>query len=458
MKAIHRRQLLANARGLIFSTLDEDGGVNIFVGDCKPTCVPLFINDELKGIFFSFQNSLITGRLKQKDSLTGWPIDRVFLNIPKILKRNSNHMEEMIQANRRGIGLIDPRRDPLPPWERDLLKELPKDINIDDWVLKTQSRHEELKKGIATCDFSANVNLALVGVVLSVVASLPTKNVTVRDLDSFSTLASLEADSYLRTSDFNHAYGFEILPIGTSDLPKDYTSFIPPGTLVRVRVPEQLIYLPKMSLLLFQGWAYMGLEEFKNVRKKLLIRSWKAFIMHVYTQLRDFQDPALDEFMSKVQIRSRTILSGHLIQSHPNLLLGKQISPTAPPCLQTLFGDKTKNIKHYNRWQLAELAVEMNWSIETLLAEYNDSKSGINEVKAAFASYSRKTHLKGRCKIYMNTGLCPYNRETYLNCLSQGKEAPPMIDIEEMSPSVSFQIRLRGELARKERGIRIELK
>jgi hypothetical protein len=440
MKALHRRQLLANPRGLIYANLENDNSVFIFVGDCKPTCVPIFINDELKGLYFSFQNTMVLSRQKQKNSSSGWPVDRVFLNIAKILKRKTNFMDEMIQANVGGIGLIDPRRDPLPPWERDLMKELPKFIHIDDWVLKTQLRQEELKKGIAVSDYCSSINLAITGVILAVVASLPSRNASLRDLDAYTPLASLEADSYLRTSDLNFTYGYELLPYGTK-LPPDFAPFISPGTLVKIRVPENLMFLSKNPLL-YQGWAYVGLADFKNIRSRLLMRSWKLFILHVYEKLQEIDDPSLHEFMDKVRLKSKLNFQNGLVPSHPRLILG-ELSGSAPKCLHTLFGGGEKRvIKHYHRWQLAELAVDMGWPLDVLIQEYKDSKTGIIEVKAAYNSYSRKNRLNGRCKIYMNGGLCAYNRETYLNCLSNGLEKPPMIDIEDMSPSISFQIRL----------------
>jgi hypothetical protein len=209
--------------------------------------------------------------------------------------------------------------------------------------------------------------------------------------------------------------------------------------VVHVRVPEFMPFLGRSGSPFHDGWTYVGLKAFRTVARKLFHLGWKKWALLFFRRMKGFgeADVALLEFMQRTRIKREVVfgMTGPSIAS-PELLF-PVISPLAPPCLQKLFSD-SRNLKHYARWQLAELAVDMQWSKTALL---NLVKSDYrHEISASMDSYKRKGPLKARCRILMkSTNLCPFSKQTFHNCCADVK------DIEDMTPATSFHFRLLAD-------------
>lgn len=436
MKPLQRRQLPPRLYNLSLVEIGIDDSIVVFCGDSvRPSYTPIFdMHDRLVGIFFTtMPNCIFSRRLEENKH---WPRDRLFLDRAKISRYYQTHdvFAELGALNELHKESIDPLREARPLWERPTWTVDYSLSNIDAWVCAVEDRVVQLQKGTAQM-VDKKDNMAFFGLVLSAVACL----VDGTDMDLFYQLArldeliELESKCWIAGS-INYAYNFKVdFKSAIVDYP--YMEWLKESFVVFVAVPEQIQWLGKNTAPFHMGRTYIGIKAFRPIAQRIFVHGWKRWAISIFRQLNAVQhmDPALVEFMSRTRIWKTKMHTKALITSSPDLLF-PTLSPSAPACLKKLFIDG-RNLKHYARWQLAELAIDMGWSKYSVLnAVKIDYRS---EISAAMESYRRKGTTKKRCLIYMrSTDLCPYSTDTFRNCCSE------VADIEDMSPSVSFQYRL----------------
>jgi hypothetical protein len=406
------------------------GRVLIYHWPARPSYTPIFDGDTLVGVFFSTDTSLVCTRLRVAES--DWPADYVYLNHSKIKAkgRGRDLRKDLELMNMKSKGMLDPSRNPRPLWDRPQWDGYAIYSNVDTWARGTLDRLKKLKEGTATTVLDGECNMAMLGIMLGAIACLDPRV----GFDQFDDIIGQEADAYLRNV-FNYAYGFRIGEAKTiTGYP--FGDFLTEKVVVRVNVPENMHFIGKPPPL-YLGRTYIGLDAFKSVARKMFIFKWKMFAGQLRQSLNlqslnsnSATDPALIEFMQKVRLRP---MRSNLKISTSPLIFFPILSLAAPPCLQTLFADRP--MKHYARWQLAELAVDMGWTLPDLMSHFHES--GRTEVAAAYQGYQKKPRTTNRCKIYMRSGkLCPFDKHTFDACCGA------QIDIEDMNPALSFQHRL----------------
>lgn len=438
MKPVHRRQLPSRLYNLSLVECDDNDSIVVFCSDVvRPTYAPLFdANDRLVGIFYSTMAGCIFSR---RSEISKWPRDRLFLDRAKVIRYFQTHdvFAILVALNEKSANLIDPTRDARPIWHRPQWNVDLKLSNVDRWVCAVDERVNLLKSGKARAmGMDGKDNMAFFGIVLSAIACL----VDGSDADLFyqlgrmDELIDLEALTWLK-SNLNYAYGFDV---GYADSISNYPykDWLKETIVVRVNVPEHLHLFGKSNLPpCHMGKTYVGIKAFRSIAQRNFVVEWKKWAVAIFRRLGDVIDPALSEFMSRTRLWKVNPQSKALVESTPDLIF-PMISPLAPLCLQKLFSATGgRNLKHYARWQLAELAVDMNWSkfsvLNAVKPEYR------SEISAAMEGYRRKGTTKNRCKIYMrSTDLCPYSTETFRQCCGEVK------DIEDLWPGKSFQYRL----------------
>ena len=433
MKASERKQIPFPLRHLILVEADANHCIEVFVGDCFPSYTPLFENECLVGIFYSWQRRFVHSRTRVTSN---WPKEQIFLNRAQIIlhwrnKRDTIGQDLLAQNNRLAAeSAINPTLDSRLLWQRSSCEKNPFYAHVDEWVKLTNIRLENLKNGTAKTIFDGTTHMAMLGVILAVLACVDRRADSVSYLHEFDDTIGQEADSYLR-SNYNYAWNFPVcFKTEIDDYP--FLDTLTEVLNVKVAVPEFLYPLLRMGHKgpLYRGYTYIGVKRFKLVARFIFITQWKEFALKVLASLTG-DDPALNEFMEKVQLRKTN--ENFSVASSASLLF-PVVQSSAPPCIHALFS--TRPLKHYARWQLAELAVEMGWSLNNVLAYYNDNQANRREVTAAFKSYQQKPTTRNRCKLYMHKKICPYTVKTCGDC------AGGQTDIEDLRPSQFFKARL----------------
>ena len=432
MKAYERKQLPYPLRNMILVEAGKDNSVTVYVGgDCLPSYTPLFEAGRLVGVFYSWQRRFVHSRKRLNSN---WPQEQIFFDRDQIIRhwrlKRETISGDLLAHNNRVTESINPALDGRLLWQRSTCEKNSFYAHVDEWVQLTQTRLEHLKNATAKTVFDGTTHMAMMGVILAVVACIDRRADSVSYLHEFDDIIGQEADSYLRSS-YNYAAAFPV--VFKSDI-DDYPFL---DTLhevlnVKVAVPEFLYPLLRVGHKgpLYRGYTYIGVKRFKLVARYLFITQWKLFALKVLASL-SAGDPALDEFMEKVKLR----------KDHENLnvassaaLLFPTVHSSAPPCIHALLSSRP--LKHYARWQLAELAVEMGWSLNNLLAYYNDNQVNRREVTAAYKSYQQKPLTQNRCKLYMHKKICPYTVKTCGECTGG------QTDIEDLRPSQFFKARI----------------
>lgn len=448
MRPNERKQLPPRLYHLFLAELDEfENSITVFSGpDVFPSYTPIFDKNtgKLIGLFLSTQVGMVFSRVTNNagnGKFKPWPSDKLFLDVAKILSRPMDFsFKALLELNEKSkqLKLIDPSRDPRPLWELSSLPPLLSCSNIDTWVGVVQTRLEHLKKGQAGVTDRIDM-MGMLGIVLGAVACYSSADEILTSV-KFDEIIGLEADAWLNMP-FNHAYMFRTGSVGSiSDYP--FKSFLKDETtVVCVPVPEFLHFLlrEKNVAPFYNGKTYIGLKAFKAIARKMFIQNWKIFTLSVYKKLHDIEsDPALSEFMSRVRLRPFQAFNNatSLVSSTPEILFPVPDKSIVPPCLMKLFsGGVDLNLKHYGRWQLAELAVDMGWPKHSILSLVPVKSR--SEIAAAYESYRRAGRTPNRCQIYMrSTDLCPFSSSTFQNCCNA------VTDIEELTPAISLQHRI----------------
>ena len=432
-----RKQLPRSLHNLILKELDKDDSFCAFVGDCRPSFTPIFEKGVLAGVFYSWQSKFVFSR---KRVVSNWPQERIYINREKLVHywrlKRIEIGPDLLLHNARSVQFnINPQLDARLLWDQPQMLKDEKCSNIDFWAELTMSRLEALKNNTATSFSSGRTNMAMVGVMFSVLACIDRRADSPNYLHEFDDIINKEADAYLR-SNYNYAWKFAVCyKSDIKDFP--YLDYITETMLVKIPVPEYLSPLLRTGhkVPLYQGYTYVGVKHFKAVARHIFIADWKRFALRLLASLQPLgENLPLDEFMDTVKFRKRT---ASIFEESCASLLFPVIHPSAPPCIRTLLA--TQPLKHYARWQLAELAVEMGWSLNNLLAHYPDNARNRNEVKAAYIGYQKKPILRNRCKMFMAKSLCPYTASTCQDC-----KGTISADIEDLRPSQFFQRRLQA--------------
>lgn len=442
MKASDRKQLPSCLYKLLLSEADDQNSILVFLGEpAVQFYTPFFVNNELVAVFYSWQKRFVHSR-QRLESKT-WPCERVFIDAQKLIKhwmpRKADIYKDIQQKNQSAEAqFIDPRRDARLPWNRNSWIGDSSFSNIDVWADNTQKRLLELKNGTATTIMEGRCHMAVMGVMISVLSCLHANADASSFLHDFDTLIGQEADTYLRGT-FNYAWKYPIcLKEDIQDYP--YIDYLDEHVNVCVDVPEMLSALLKANIKspLYRGKTYVGIRRFMLVARAIFISEWKQFAVRLFVQFPK-DDPAFTEFCSRVKYREKTLsLNPTLIIPTSALLLFPQVSQAAPACMKKMFSSLP--LKHYARWQLGELAVDMGWSLNNLMTYYTDTQPNRREVTAVFQSYTRKrVPTRNRCKIYRKNAYCPYSYNTYSMCLGEQNNLP---DIEDLSPALFFQKRI----------------
>jgi len=449
MKPQQRRQLPTRLFNLRLVEGDHSDTIVVFCGDMvQPSYTPLFdANDRLVGIFFTPLKQCLFSRrafTAEEDKCSAkWPRELLFLDRAKIIHfyQTNDVFALLLSLNAKSAGLIDPMRDARPLWERPHWNVDPQLSNTDLWIAQVEDRLTRLKQGSAKATVDGADNMAFFGIVLAAVASLVPGNDTdlFFQLSRMDEIIDMEAGSWLSQS-INYAYQFRV---GFADTITDYPhkDFLTEPLVVRIAVPEYLQFLHGTKAPFHFGKTYIGIKAFAPFARRMFVFGWKKWAIQIFRKLNASVDwdPALVEFMARTRLVHVSPFGKPLLVSTPALIL-PTVSPFAPACLQKLFSNSGngRNLKHYARWQLAELAVDLEWTKFTVLNLVKPENR--SEIGAAMDGYRRKGRTKNRCQIYMrSTDLCPYSPSTFRNCCAE------ISDIEDLSPGVSMQYRiLRG--------------
>ena len=446
MKPYRRKQLPKNIFHLLLGEADQDNAIDVFVGgDSKQTYTPFFDEkDYLAGVFYSWQNKFVHTRVRLQGFK--WPKERIYIDVPKLLRYWKSKMKDipadiLHQNNVKAGQVLDPNRDARYMWAKPTWSASASCTNIDVWAEATRQRIANLKNGTAKTVFDPLSHMAIFGVVIAVVACIDKRANSVSYLHEFDDLIGQEADAYLN-SGFNYAWNHQVLfKHEVTDYP--YMDFLTDQLVVQIAVPEHLPALSKVKhkVPFWKGLTYVNLKKFKQVARHMFITEWKEFALKTLAMFPT-DDPAFAEFCGMVKIQPNIILnSAPLLQTSASYLF-PTVSPAAPPCMHTLFSSPP--LKHYARWQLGELAVDMGWSVNNLMTYYPDTNANRREVLANYHSYRNKLPPRNRCKIFKQKKLCPYDQHTFHLCASAGNPDSPLPDIEDLSPAVFFQHRLKN--------------
>lgn len=417
MKPHERKQLPKGLYNLLLVEADAEDSILVWKGPySRVAYTPLFVDGVLRAIFFSTQTQFVVTRLKVYTNQ--WPQDRIYINRTRLLRHCAKQdlPQLLIMKNQQAAeNAVDPSRDPRPLWHHDTWRGQPGFSNIDVWTAATTQRINDLACHRASFELTPSHNMAILGVMLSVIASMHTQDfLTTGSFSPFDEIIGQEADAWLACP-HNYAWNFPVL-LSTDMGAYPYKSFIAETMVVAVPVldvlPELQLAFSRYTMPPFwKGTTYVGYRAFKAVARRLFMRDWKRFALQLATGL-PLRDPALAEFMSNVRLRS--LHSPVVLGRSTPALLFPFLHPQTPACMKTLF--QTRPLKHYSRWQLAELAVDMGWSLADLMFYYTDKEANRREVQASYNLYKTKPPVRNRCKIYMAKNICPYTTETYAHC------------------------------------------
>lgn len=413
-----RRQLPRQLFNLTLRVNASDG-ILVYRYPARPTYTPFFDkNDNLVGVFLSTVDEMVACRVRVENTM---PCDKIFVDVNMVLKwaRKKNLVQELINLNNVSGHLIDPDRDPSPFWEKKIWPRDPLYSSIDYWALKTKERIHMLKNGTARTLFDGDCNMAMIGVMLAM-----------EDFTAFDSLIQQEADAYARMP-FNYAWQFETVLVHDIDYP--FKDHLKENVVVRVKVPEFLHLLDKPPPF-FRGVTYIDYTLFKPTARKLFMLGWKRFAASLSNLV---SSPQFSEFLTLIKLPLFREAKVQFSPSTPSEIL--QPDATVPPCLISLFA--VKPFKHYARWQLACLAVDLKWPEHILARELaGQSATVVGEVVKHYRSYKQRPTLKARCRVYMHSGLCPYTARTCSQCTGQDQ------DIENMTPAGNFLLRRNKKL------------
>lgn len=448
MKPHERKQLPRNIHNLSLQEATNNSFIDVFIGECKQTFTPFFENGQLVAVFYSWQTKFVESKHRIQ-STNNWPMERIYINYDKILRywrlKTSSIASHIIEQNEMiKENPIDPSRDYRLPWEKTEWIGDASCSNIDRWSEITKRRIEQLKLGTAKTIFDKVCHMEMLGVIIAILACIDKRADCVSYLHEFDEIIGQEADAYLR-SGFNYAGKYKVLTKSEIDLFKyPYKDYIHELMVVEIPVPELLHPLLRIGhrAPLHKGITYVGIKKFKSAAKIIFINEWKLFALRAL-RLFPSNDPAFDEFCQKMKLFS-TLDTLPGLKTSASLLF-PTISPAAPACMQTLF--QKLPLKHYARWQLAEIAVDMKWSLNNLMAHYSDTNINRREVTAAYRGYHKKPPTRNRCKLYMRKSICPYNTFTYRACTASSNfddslPPTPIPDIEDLNPAHFFQKRI----------------
>lgn len=446
MKPHHRKQLPKGIFYLLLEEVDQDNAIEVFVGgDAKQTYTPFFDEkDCLAGVFYSWQNKFVHTRVRLQGYK--WPKERIYIDVEKVLKywksKIRNIAEDITHQNKvKASFILDPGRDARFLWAKPTWSGSASCTNIDTWAEITLQRIANLKNGTAKTVFDPLCHMAIFGVVIAVIACIDKRADSINYLHEFDNIIGQEADAFFN-SGFNYAWNHQVLfKQEITDFP--YLDFITEPLVVQVAVPEHLPELlkAKHKVPFWKGLTYVGFKKFKLVARHKFITEWKEFALKTLA-LFPVHDPVFAEFCSMVKLQpSITLNSSPFLQTSASYLF-PTVSPAAPPCMHTLFSSPP--LKHYARWQLGELAVDMGWSVNNLMTYYSDTAANRRAVLANYHSYRKKLPPRNRCKIFKQKKLCPYDQHTFHLCASAGNPASPLPDMEDLSPAVFFQHRLKN--------------
>ena len=443
MHPLQRRQLPRNIHNLHLQTADDDNAIEIHVGECKPAYTPFFdAHNQLVGVFYSWQNKFTFTRQRLPDET--WPRERVFIDREKVVRfwryKTETIPNDIEVQNTRITTLIDPSRDARLLWDRPTWTANPAYSNVDVWVKATQARILALKNGTAKTIFSPSCHMDMLGVIIAVLSCVDKNADSPIYLHEFSEIIGQEADAYLR-SGFNYAWNFNVLfKTDIRDFP--YLDYLTEPMAVKLPVPDLLSPLlkSKHKVPLWQGYTYIGLRHFQRVVRLMFMTQWKDYALKVLPLCHGLDQTypsslAFAEFSRQVQLQPQVAINSSQLLSTSAAVLFPVLSPLAPPCFVKLFA--ARPLKHYARWQLGEIAVDMGWSHNNLMAHYVDTPANRREVAANFHAYQKKTPIRHRCKIFKHAKLCPYDANTFHECA--GLEPT---DIEDLSPALFFQRRM----------------
>ena len=433
-----RKQLPRSLHYLILKELDQDDSFCAYIGDCRPTYIPIFEKGVLAGIFYSWQSKFVFSR--KRVGSESWPQEHIYINREKLvhswrLKRAEIGPDLLLHNARSAHYTINPQLDARLLWDRPQLLKDQKCSNIDFWADLTMARLDALKNDTATSFCSGRTNMAMIGVMFSILACVDRRADSPNYLHEFDDIINKEADAYFR-SNYNYAWKFSIAyKSEVNDFP--YLDYVTETMLVKVPVPEYLSPLLRTGhkVPFYRGHTYVGIKHFKAVARHMFVSDWKRFALRLLASLLPLGDNLpLDEFMETVKFKKRAT---SIFEESSASLLFPVVHQSAPPCIRTLLA--TQPLKHYARWQLAELAVEMGWSLNNLMAHYPDNARNRNEVSSAYKGYQKKPIAPNRCKMFMAKGLCPYTASTCQQCAESASA-----DIEDLRPSQFFQRRLQA--------------
>mgnify|MGYP000938746053 CR=1 FL=1 len=450
MKPHQRKQIPRQLYALLLCEPDQDNAIEIFIGDCKPYFSPFFDDkDRLCAVFYSWQTKFIHTRVKQQNKKIKWPQERIFINVTKLrrywLPKMDTIADDIIFQNNLKSStknVIDPSRDARFIWDKPNWMGSAACTNIDTWADITLARINNLKNGTEKAILNPLSHMGILGVMIAVVSCLDKRADSVTYLHEFDDIIGQEADTFL-SSELNYAWNFDVM--FKSDVKEfPYMDFLTETMVVKLAVPEYLAPLLKIKhkVPFWKGVTYVGIKKFKLFARILFISEWKLFALRLLALIPSpSSDPAFNEFCSKVKLQPTIVLnSTPILQTSANLLFPK-VSPHAPPCMQKLFVKPP--LKHYARWQLGEISVDMGWSLNNLLTYYTDTPANRREVTANYHSYRKKIPPRNRCKIFKQKDLCPYDNQTFHLCASAGNSSSPLPDIEDLSPALFFQHRLQ---------------
>lgn len=445
----------------------ENTSIEVYGGDCKPSYTPIFVHDRLVAVFYSWDTRFISSRERILSAAYTWPRERIYINRATLLHYWAGKItlikddiieKDKIQKDKiendkiqTACAFIDPSRDSRMVWSNSAWKFDATYSNIDLWVTLTQNRILALKSNTAKTTIDPAGHMAVLGVMIAVLACVNKSADHVDYLHEFEEIINQEAWAYFR-SGLNYTFGFQVLyKADIIDYP--YTDLITETMVVKLDILQLGKHLMKLGLAYvcpyWKGFTYLGIKQFKVVARLLFIAQWKEFSLRLLKNFpADGIDPAFSDFRSQVRLKSAKPSSGlksanlsgsairHkiIIETSAELLF-PVVSDAAPPCMHKLFS--APPLKHYARWQLGELAVDMGWSKNNLMAHYLDTNVNRAAVGALYSSYEKKPPARNLCKIWHSKGYCPYSTATFDLCAGG-----PIADMEDYNPAAFFQRRL----------------
>ena len=203
MKPYRRKQLPPQIYNLLLCEADQDNAIQVYVGDCKQTFTPFFNEqNQLVAVFYSWQAKFIHTRIRHSNDK--WPIDRLFINVAKLLSHWKGKAKEIwndiILQNKSRSEYIDPNRDARMFWDKPSFMGSPECSNIDIWAKYTNERLDALKNNTAKTFPDPHCHMAMLGVSIAVVSCLDSRADSPNYLHEFDEIIGQEADAYLKSN------------------------------------------------------------------------------------------------------------------------------------------------------------------------------------------------------------------------------------------------------------------